>query len=659
MELNGKNCSLGLKVVRSKRFEFVKSKDDIYPPENKVGVVTGWTDDKGKQHGDIESEWKGLCKVRWEGSESSSTYRIGFGGEHWLCIEGRKAPTDGFATKVDDTTSCGNEGKKEEVLSEYNVAIGAIVRRSPTFTFVEGDGVYPPKDVLGEVTGWTDGKKGQHGDCHQNYPLLVDVKWNDETPRGCYRMGFAGEFWCYLVSGGTSRPKPKPQMDIFDEACTENRGTCLVTRRFEAEDNKGRVVAFVPTRATSEETALSLDKQIFLRVRQGDVAAVRKILENSPKAIVDSTLVPYTFPNHDAWPYSSLDGCEYGDTPSMIATRFCHSEMLQLCLRSGCSVDEVTNKKGDTLANVARLVLQNTSARSIQPFSDTCGADRIATLLKISDVRAVPPKSLIEGRLIRRPRIECRTCFGTGDDESIRWLLVNGHSDKDQIEYCGAMMKRWDTVLSDRGDSVVARLNCPSKHSFTDELRKLFAASRGGVCGLFVICHGGEDGSWVSFNPADELETFESNDLFKAGLCDSGGPRQLVVVADSCYSALLGKSLYRSLYTRTNQAANGTEKIPSLLFLAASDKPEKNFSVRFALDMMRSRRKLDASTRAALAGSGTNGSGADKTKAMTALEIVEDVRFEGSDDFDPWLFLFVPVENAKTAEEMGHEIYAI
>ena len=249
---------------------------------------------------------------------------------------------------------------------------------------------------------------------------------------------------------------------------------------------------------------------------------------------------------------------------------------------------------------------------------------------------AAAPAFIPNATCVRGSACELSTCVdasGTG----IKWLIVNGHSDPEQVEYCENMVNQWQSTLSHRGDTVVNQLSCPTKSEFSSALRSLFEAGAGAACGLFVICHGGpEAGQWVSFNQADEDEEFGWSDIEAAGLYEL--PAQLFVVADSCYAAKMGKTGFAAL---SNRHASG-QHVPVCSMLMASEKPEKNFSCVFALEAMQSRRKLSRATCERVAAEAP--SLLADTEPTIALEIVEDIIVD-TKDFDPFFFFYAPVDS--------------
>ena len=85
--------------------------------------------------------------------------------------------------------------------------------------------------------------------------------------------------------------------------------------------------------------------------------------------------------------------------------------------------------------------------------------------------------------------------------------------------------------------------------------------------GIFVIAHGGsKEGEWVSFNPDNENESFSWKDIVSAGALEY--PSQLVLVADTCYSARLGKIAFEDLLEK--QMENKMAHLPSFCMLSAS-----------------------------------------------------------------------------------------
>ena len=291
------------------------------------------------------------------------------------------------------------------------------------------------------------------------------------------------------------------------------------------------------------------------------------------------------------------------------------------------------------------------------------------------------------------------------------------------------MMDQWREVLERRGDRVVASLECPSRPALLRALRDHFEQCRGRGCGVFAIVHGAEaDGAWTDVQPEGPVpaggggggggggdssnDHVSWDDLESLGALDLGRGGQLFVVSDSCYSAKMGKRAFAAARRRHHAAiaavaadtppiataaaiapaaaaaagGGGVSAVPvddhddgrttmpnppsTLAFLAASERPEKNFSCRFGLEVMRKRRILTGECRANLRqswredcagdeGGGNRDEAENKRQQMLlrgAVELVERIPVE-SDDFEPWFFFYSPVE---AVADMGvSSVYAL
>ena len=116
-------------------------------------------------------------------------------------------------------------------------------------------------------------------------------------------------------------------------------------------------------------------------------------------------------------------------------------------------------------------------------------------------------------------------------------------------------------------------------------------------------------------------------------------------MADSCYSARLGKRAVAALRQRH---VSGESNVPICSLVAASDKPERNFSVTFGLGLMGKHRKLTRATCARIATCSADPAKAEGGDLPLAVEIVEDIKVGGT-EFDPWYFFYAPA--AAVAED--------
>merc|ERR1711968_426344 len=74
------------------------------------------------------------------------------------------------------------------------------------------------------------------------------------------------------------------------------------------------------------------------------------------------------------------------------------------------------------------------------------------------------------------------------------------------------------------------------------------------------------------------------------------------------------------------------ESLPSLCILSASDQPEKNFSAMFALGQLENHRILSRHTCDLF------------IEEKTAVALVENIPFDNSNDFNPYLYIYVPIK---------------
>ena len=261
--------------------------------------------------------------------------------------------------------------------------------------------------------------------------------------------------------------------------------------------------------------------------------------------------------------------------------------------------------------------------------------DSKGNVIPVPDFPKLPP---LEGKFTVTPDINCETYYATKEDDPVHWVLMNGHHEKEHAEYGNKMIQEWKKVLEDRGDVVESVLNYPTKKEFAATFKELFwtLLKVPGVVGICVICQGDKDGSWINFNPKDTSETFGVKDLkeclsFGSRSTESSYAREIIVVADSPHSSSLGVSLFLAFSHEETQVP------PALLFLGYSGKFTKNFSVNFALDAMRKKRKLSLRTMDFDEAADDDGAIDDHA----AVKIAQDIKLT-KDSVTPWYFLFVP-----------------
>ena len=509
------------------------------------------------------------------------------------------------------------------LLTVLNVDIGCIVRKNIEGWKSDWNAKNLPKESQGTVVGWTDEFSTINGDPNVGgFPEIVRVQFPGISGPKNYRMGFAGEHWLVLVSGGTHREKSFFGKDLENSSCM---GQFFRTNKW--EDCNGRNVCFVPAKEKQAEKKYHASKRIFWRVHSGDVTQVRDLL---PHVDIDAGIQPYVFPSKDSslpWPYQSFDG-KYGDTALILATRYCHVDMVEMLLESGADKHK-ENEDGESAYDVAIQLLEDQDKIALRPFSNVCQLQRLKTLLGVQ----VSLASRNNNNLLCRPAYDVYTCniAGVGLNTSISWIIINGHSDKNQIDYCNSMTEQWEKLLTNRGDSVDTIALCPTKCELESIMEEHFVKNTGKPTGIFVIAHGGEDdGRWVSFNPKNDEETFSWDDIVACGALKF--PSQLFMVADTCYSARLGKKAFVDFQRRGDK---NEESLPSFCFLGASDLPEKNFSTMFALDQLKSYRALSRRTCEVF------------IENKSPIILAKNIAYPMSDDFNPYMFLYVPYSTLK------------
>ena len=144
----------------------------------------------------------------------------------------------------------------------------------------------------------------------------------------------------------------------------------------------------------------------------------------------------------------------------------------------------------------------------------------------------------------------------------------------------------------ERRDRVVQVLVQPRKSDLIAACKKHFADNAGKTAGLFYIGHGGASGRW-------ELNTYEESfgwdDMVE---CGAMGLSQGLFLLDSCFSAVMAKQMIEGCKAR---AATLEGPTPALAICAASNKPQRNYSVDWVLDVCTQHRvvvpgSLDLST---------------------------------------------------------------
>ena len=519
----------------------------------------------------------------------------------------------------------GQNGNDLPLLTVLNVDIGCVVRKN-----IEGwkpgwRAKNLPKESQGTVVGWTDEFSTIHGDPDVGgFPEIVRIQFPGIAGPKNYRMGFADEHWLVLVSGGTHREKKIFGKDLENLSC---KGHFFRTNRW--EDCDGQETCFVPPKEKKAEKKHHASKRIFWRVHSGDVTRVHDLLVHVD---INTGIQPYLFPSKDSslpWPYQTFDG-KYGDTVLTLAIRYCHIDMIEMLLQAGADKYK-KNEDGESAYDVAKKLIEDPGKIARRPFSNVCQMQRLKALLGVQ--KSSPLASGQESHLLCRPAYDVYTCnlSGTELKTSISWIIINGHSDKDQVDYCNSMTKQWEKLLNSRGDSVETILLCPTKNEMKTVMEQHFVKNTGKPTGIFVIAHGGEDdGRWVSFNPKNDEETFSWDDIVACGALKF--PSQIFMVADTCYSARLGKIAFIDFQRRGDE---GKESLPSFCFLGASDLPEKNFSTMFALDQFKSYRVLSRQTCKIF------------IENESPIILAENIRYPMSDDFNPYMFLYVPLSTLK------------
>jgi len=119
----------------------------------------------------------------------------------------------------------------------------------------------------------------------------------------------------------------------------------------------------MPRAASSAETGSSEEEPsatvaFFWAVWEGDLERLEALLESG--ANLAAGLVPHEFPaagrlheEHNGWPYSDLDGAEFGDTALHLAARKGHRAIVTVLLAAGAEAAAVNDAK-QTAHQVAR-----------------------------------------------------------------------------------------------------------------------------------------------------------------------------------------------------------------------------------------------------------------------------------------------------------------
>ena len=79
------------------------------------------------------------------------------------------------------------------------------------------------------------------------------------------------------------------------------------------------------------------------------------------------------------------------------------------------------------------------------------------------DLKVLCKFSYLLKKILVHILVSKKTSFPVKLNRKISWILINGHSDKEQIEYCQSMMDAWESVLIKRGDHIAEILTCPTK----------------------------------------------------------------------------------------------------------------------------------------------------------------------------------------------------
>ena len=170
---------------------------------------------------------------------------------------------------------------------------------------------------------------------------------------------------------------------------------------------------------------------------------------------INTGIQPYLFPSKDSslpWPYQRFDG-KYGDTVLTLAIRYCHVDMVEMLLQAGADKYK-ENEDGESPYDVAKQLIEDPGKIARRPFSNVCQLQRLKTLLGVQ--KSTPLASRQNINLLCRPAYDVYTCnlAGTELKTSISWIIINGHSDKNQVDYCNSMTEQWEKLLKNRGDSV-------------------------------------------------------------------------------------------------------------------------------------------------------------------------------------------------------------
>jgi len=186
--------------------------------------------------------------------------------------------------------------------------------------------------------------------------------------------------------------------------------------------------------------------------------------------------------------------------------------------------------------------------------------------------------------------------------------------------YEKSMIRQVRDMLEARGDIVTQVLVQPRKADLAGALRKHFEVNADKVAGLFYIGHGGASGRW-ELN--EQEESFGWDELVEVGFMKL---RQGLLILDSCYSAVTAMQAVQACKLKV-ESGEGTA--PALAICAASNKPQKNYSVDWVLDVCPQHRVV------------ASGSPDDHSVCV----VVENLK-TSHDDYDPFYFFF-----AETVEE--------
>jgi len=225
----------------------------------------------------------------------------------------------------------------------------------------------------------------------------------------------------------------------------------------------------------------------------------------------------------------------------------------------------------------------------------------------------------------------CQGCFDTLGQEDRDAFTPIEVSDIDEDEeganvflceekascYEKSMIRAVSRMLESRGDKVKQVLVQPRKIDLMAAFQKHFESNKGKVAGIFYIGHGGASGRW-ELNSYEE--SFGWDELVEAGFMKL---KQGLLILDSCFSAVTAT---QAIQACQKHAEAGEGSTPALAITAASNKPQKNYSVDWVLDVCASHRIV------------VPGSMEDPEKMCV---VIEDLK-TGHIDYDPFYMFFTP-----------------